>query len=144
MGDNNENFTCLQGWSGADNLPGFDEEPVLDEHCDKEEDNTLYCHGKEVPSHQLPRQRRHKTIFSCQNKMKSTVTFPEQASISSCWAHQVGHQGNWRATSGRRKGIGPHKGPVVAACTFLTVAKLGFGPREFSLPKKSWSTFPKG
>lgn len=107
MGDTNEKFTCLQWWSGADNLPGFDEEPVLDEHCDEEEDNAFYCHGKEVPSHQVPWQRGHKTIFSCQNEMKSTVTFPErweQASISSCRAHQVGHQGNWRVASGGGKG----------------------------------------
>lgn len=54
MGNTNEKFIYLQYRSGTDNLPGFDEEPVLNEHRDEEEDNTLYCHGKEVPSHQVP------------------------------------------------------------------------------------------
>lgn len=54
MGDTNENITCLHRRSKEDNLPGFDEEPVLDEHCDEKEHNTFYCHGKEVPSYQVP------------------------------------------------------------------------------------------
>lgn len=91
MANTKENFTCLPWESEADNLPGFDEESVLDEHSNEEEDYTLHCHGKQVPSHQVPRQRGHETILACQDEKTSTVTFPEQReinTISSCRAHQ--------------------------------------------------------
>lgn len=117
--DTRQNFTCLLWWGGADNLPGFDEEPVLDEHGDEEEHHTLHGHGKEVSSHQVPWQRGHKAILTCEGK-KCTVTFPEQweqATISSCRAHQVRQCGHWRAISERREGIGyTNSGCIHTSC----------------------------